>query len=83
MIIFRISIVSSALLSAIDLAPSISGICPEGGQLKVPQVGFSISGTKSGADPETLRKHSQSKFRVSRFRTVGDPETLEKKAYSG
>ena len=47
--------------------------------LDVPRVRFSISGTKSGAnpEPETPRKRSRSKFRISRFRTVGDPETVE------
>ena len=51
-------------------------------KLDVPRVRFSISGIKSGANPETPRKLSQSEFWISRFRTVGDPETLENKADS-
>ena len=39
-----------------------------------PSVG-SIFGTKSGANPETLPKHSQSRFRSCRFRTVGDSQS--------
>ena len=50
--------------------------------LEVPRVRLSISGVKSGTNPETPRKSSQSKFRISRFRTVGDPETLENKGDS-
>ena len=37
---------------------------------------------KSGTNPETPWKRSQSKFCISRFRTVGDPQTLENKADS-
>ena len=47
--------------------------------LEVPRVRLSISGVKSGTNPEAPRKRSQSKFWFSKFRTVGDPKTLENK----
>ena len=50
--------------------------------LEVPRVRLSISGVKSGTNPETLWKRSQSKFWISRFGTVGDPQTLENKTDS-
>ena len=50
--------------------------------LSVPRVRLSISRAKSGTNPETPRKRSQSKFWISRFRTVWDPKTLENKGDS-